>query len=249
MSEHAYHRIGEVARIARVTVRTLHHYDQIGLLSPGMRARGDSRLYTRSDIERLFQIRLYAALGVPLREVRRILDDEGFSKAETLARHREVLEQEIARYRARIHTIDRLLEDQDDMSAEELFEGFESEELEREAERRWGETPQWAEAKARTKSYDKAQLAEIKKESHEILASFGELLRAGEAATSEEAVELAETYRMHIDRWFYPLSREAHVQLGELYVTDTRFQQVFESIAPGLAAFVQAAIEANSRRG
>ena len=234
-------KVGELARIARVTVRTLHHYDAIGLLTPGMRSSGDYRLYTRDDLERLFRIRLYTALGVPLQEVKTILDAEQVSREEALTLHRERLQRELDRFRTQIRTIDRLLEDASAMTPEEIFDGFE-------AEQRWGDTPQWKEAAKRTATYDKEQMAAIRQESDELLAALGDLLSGGASPRDTEATELAERYRLHIDRWFYPLTRESHVALGALYVDDPRFRATFEDVVPGLAAFVKEAIEANARR-
>lgn len=241
MNEHRSLTVGEVARIARVSVRTLHHYDAIGLLQPGTRSRGDYRLYSRADLERLFRIRLYAALGVPLAEVKRILDEERVTREEALSAHRSRLLEQVDRFRFQIRTLDRLLENPNDMNPEEIFRGLEAEE-------RWGETPQWRESARRTKNYDKAQLAALREESDGLLKALGEARVAGESPQGEEVLGLVEAYRLHIDRWFYPLTREGHVALGAMYVEDSSFRETFESIAPGLAEFVKEAIEANARR-
>lgn len=248
MGERRSYRIGEVARMARLTVRALHHYDAIGLLSPSMRSAGDYRLYSREDIERLYQIRLYSALGFPLKEMRRLLDDPAISFETALTEHRRRLEAEIQRFEVRLRTLDRLLENPEIMDAEELFDGFEREQWQEDAEQRWGSDPRFTESRARVASYDERTMTEIRQEADALLREFAEVKASGKPASDGAARDLAERYRQHLDRWFYPLSREDHVPLGEMYVADERFQKSFERVAPGLAAYVRDAIVANAAR-
>lgn len=244
-----WYRVGEAARIGRVSVRTLHHYDAIGLLRAASRSNGQYRLYSRADLERLHHIRLYRMLGLSLEEIQRVLDDPAFDPREALRMHKERLTAEIEESRALVDTIDRMLRGSDGVSAEELFDGFQSEAYAHEARERWGDTESWRESNARVGTYDERTLATIRAEHEQLLDDFAAALQAGREPSSTEAMELAERARLHIDRWFYPLSRDAHVSLSELYLADPRFNETYERVAGGLAAFVVESIAANATRG
>lgn len=241
-------KIGEVARLARVTVRTLHHYDEIGLLQPAYRSQGEYREYSRGDVERLHVIRLYAALGVPLDEIRQLLDEPGFDPQDALRSRREELAAHVAVSRAQLDTIDRILSGAEPLSPEDLFDGFEREAWSREAEARWGDSDAWRESQRRLGGYDDAKMARIRAEHEGILQEFGRALREGVEPTTSRAMDLAEAARRHVDRWFYPLSKDGHARLAQLYTTDARFRATYERVAKGLSAYVSRAIEANAAR-
>ncbi len=171
MSRYTY-KVGSVARIARVTVRTLHHYDEIGLLRPSARSRAGYRLYTGQDIERLQQIRFHRQLGMALEEIRRVLDAPDFDIRAALRAHRRHLAQRLKDTEVLVATIDRMLgfpEGETSMAIEDLFEGFESEQHEAEAQERWGTTPAWAAAQRRTRDYGSDDWKAIKAESGAIV--------------------------------------------------------------------------------
>ncbi|MFW6198410.1 MAG: MerR family transcriptional regulator [Acidobacteriota bacterium] len=245
------YRVGQVADLAGVTVRTLHHYDEIGLLVPSGRSRAGYRLYTRDDIERLQQIRFHRELGMPLEEIRRVLDARDFDARAALREHRRRLTERKREAERLIATIDRMLEapeGDDTMSAQELFDGFRHEEHAAEAEERWGDTPSWEEARRRTASYGPEDWTIIKTEAEEIVRELAACREDGEAPDSEAAMELAEQHRRHIDRWYYPCSPEMHAGLAEMYVNDPRFAGYFDRHGEGLSGYVSAAIRANAGR-
>lgn len=241
-------KISEIARMARVSVRTLHHYDAIGLLSPAVRAAGDERRYTKADLERLTEIRRLASLGLPLDRIGEMLDEPEVARNEALKEHRARLAERAAHLDSQLRAVDRLLDDDTDDATGDAFEELEEAERHREAESRWGHTSKWKESQRRVAGYDARQMASIERESREILEELGALCDAGRLPNDAEAMELAEAYRLHIDRWFYPLSRDAHVDLANLYVDDVRFRRTFESVASGLARFAREAIRANADR-
>lgn len=243
--------VGTVARIARVTVRTLHHYDEIGLLLPTGRSAAGYRLYTDADIERLQQIRFHREFGMALEEIRRILDARDFDSRAALIRHREALARRQEETAGLIATIDRMLGDNEGdekMTADELFDGFRHEDHEAEAKQRWGDTPHWKEAQRRTSSYGPDDWKAIKAEAEEIVAKLAGTMNAGEEPGSEAAMALAERHRLHIDRWFYACSPQMHAGLAEMYVGDPRFSVYFDKHGEGLANYVAAAIRAQSLR-
>ncbi len=239
-------KVGEVARIARVTIRTLHHYDEIGLLRPSHRAKGEYRLYGRADLERLQQIRLYRDLGLPLEEIRAVLDDPDFDRVDALRRHRARLEEKRDETDRLIKTLDRMMQGDETMTAEDLFDGFDQEAMEREAGERWGDSPAWKTSQQRKQRYSKELTGAIQAEHEQLLRDFADCMAAGHGPDSAEARALAERARLHIDRWWYPLSKEAHVQLAQLYVCDPRFEKTYETVAEGLARYVVDAVTANA---
>src|SRR3974390_712413 len=103
-------KIGEVAKLAKVSVRTLHHYDAVGLLSPSGRTEAGYRLYTAPALERLQQVLFFRELGFPLAEIRRIMLDPGFDRRRALAAQRSLLTDKARRTQAMLTAIDEALD-------------------------------------------------------------------------------------------------------------------------------------------
>lgn len=243
--------VERVARLAGVTVRTLHHYDAIGLLKPSERTDANYRIYSRADLERLQQIRAHRALGLELEAIRRILDDPEFDRLEALRETRDRLAERIAVDSALLATLDRTLasiDTGDDMPAQDLFDGFDPEEHEAEVSERWGDTRAYAQSKRRTSTYGEAEWTAIRDEATQISADLATLLAQGAPAEGAQAMDVAERHRQHISRWFYPCDKAMHAQLAQLYTDDPRFEATYEKVATGLAAYVRAAVEANAGR-
>jgi MerR family transcriptional regulator, thiopeptide resistance regulator len=231
--------VGELARRAGVTVRTLHHYDEIRLLRPRSFTESGYRLYGPDDLERLSLVRLYREAGLPLEEIRRILDAPGFDRDAALRAHRERLLATIDDTRALVAVVDRLLDPPG---------GTMDNPYEEEARQRWGHTDAYKESQRRAKKYDADTWKQIGEESGAVEAELAACLAAGEPAEGVRAMDAAEAHRQQIDRWFYPCGPEMHTALGEMYVADPRFTAHYDKRAPGLAAYVCAAITANALR-
>jgi DNA-binding transcriptional MerR regulator len=103
------YRVGELARVAGVTVRTLHHYDELGLLRPSERTGGGHRLYTTADVERLYRLLALRSLGLPLEEIGTLLDDGAGGVAATVRRHLETVERQTRALQALRTRLTRLL--------------------------------------------------------------------------------------------------------------------------------------------
>ncbi|WP_188193832.1 TipAS antibiotic-recognition domain-containing protein [Nonomuraea sp. SYSU D8015] len=130
----------------------------------------------------------------------------------------------------------------------ELFGDFNPDDHAAEAERRWGGSDAWAESQRRAASCTKEDWKRFMAEAGDISARMAEAMSSGAPADGDLAMDLAEEHRAHIERWCYTCTYEIHRGLGELYVTDARFTESFDRIAPGLAAYFQAAITANATR-
>lgn len=247
--------VGQVAERFGVTVRTLHHYDAIGLLSPSARSQAGYRLYTEEDVTRLQHVVVYRRLDFSLEEIAQLLDD-GTRPAllEHLRRQRSAVVSRLEELAELVTAIDRALEKEmtgvnlTKEEQRELFgDGF-SDEYAAEAKDRWGDTDAWRQSQQRTSRYTKADWEEIKAEAEEVNAAFVAALEAGEPATSEAAMDAAERARLHIHERFYSLSADFHRNLGDMYVSDPRFTKTYEDIRPGLAQYVRDAIHANADR-
>jgi DNA-binding transcriptional MerR regulator len=246
--------VGEVAALAGVTVRTLHHYDRIGLVAPSGRTAAGYRRYSPGDLDRLHQVLVYRELGFPLEEVATLLDAPDADPAAHLRRQHRLLRDRLERTQAMVAALEKEMEAHAmgiSLTPEERFElfgnGF-SEEYQAEAEQRWGDTEAWAQSSRRTAAYDKEDWLAIKAEADGVNTRFADALRAGVPADSEQAMGIAEEHRQHISRWFYDCPPAMHAGLGRMYVEDERFTATYEQIAPGLAQYVSTAVQANAAR-
>ena len=245
--------VGQVADGFGVTVRTLHHYDTIGLVRPHRTASG-YRLYTEDDLERLQHVVVYRRLGFPLEEIGPLLDDPRADVEAHLRRQRAAVMSRLDEMRDLVAALDRALEAEmtgtnlTPAEQKELFgEGF-SEEYAREAEERWGDTDAWRQSRDRTTRYTKDDWRGIAAEGDEVTARFAALKRAGTPPDSDDAMDVAEAHRAHIDRWFYDLGYPMHRGLAAMYVADARFTKTYDDREPGLAQYVHDAIQANADR-
>ncbi|MEW1795655.1 MerR family transcriptional regulator [Streptomyces niveus] len=246
--------VGQVAVFAGITVRTLHHYDEIALLSPSGRNHAGHRRYDDADLDRLQRILFYRELGFPLDEVAVLLDDPDADPQEHLRRQHELLSARIAELQKMAEAVEHAMEAKKmgiNLSPEEKFEVFGGKDPERygeEAEQRWGGTPGYEETQRRVARYTKDDWKRMQDEVADWGARYDALMEAGEPPTGERAVAMAEEHRRHITKWFYDCTPEIHRGLGDLYVSDERFREFYDSMRPGLAEHVRAAIHANADR-
>ena len=180
--------VGEVAALAGVTVRTLHHYDRIGLLSPSGRTSSGYRQYGPSDLDRLHQVLLYRELGFPLEEVASLLDDPSGDPAEHLRRQHRLLRDRLERTQAMVAAVEKEMEARAmgiSLTPEERFEVFgehDPAQYEAEVEERWGDTDAYAESKRKTAAYSKDDWVRIKAEMEDIGNRWVAVMRSGAAA-------------------------------------------------------------------
>ncbi len=246
--------VGEAAELSKVSVRTLHHYDEIGLLAPSARSEAGYRLYENADLERLHQILLFRELGFSLDDIRRIMLDPTFDRAEALRAQRTLLAEKAERTKAMLAAIDAALastergatmtdQERTEMFGE-LFDGFNPDDYEAEVQERWGETDAYKQSAERTKRYTKADWEQIKAEMDENSAAFVALMDAGLPSDSPEAMALAEAKREHISKWFYDCSIEFYAEMAAIWVNDPRFTKNIDKAREGLAAYEYAAVQA-----
>lgn len=245
------YRVAEVAAIAGVTVRALHHYDAIDLLTPTERSRKGYRLYTEADLLRLQQILIQRELGLPLEQIRRVLDDPAFNLQAALLAQKSALEARAAHTRAMLDSVDAALaklvnqqpsNEERQSVMEELFRGFEPERYEQEAQQRWGHTDAYRESARRTKNYTPADWQRFAETQNRVYQGLVSLMQSGVGPNDPATRALVEQHRLLIDQWFYPCNSEMHANLASLYEGDSRFAQNIDQFGEGLSRFLVAAI-------
>jgi DNA-binding transcriptional MerR regulator len=236
-----------------VTVRALHHYDEVGLLRPSQRTAAGYRLYDERDVLRLQQVLVLRELGVPLDEIGPAIDAAA-DRAALLRKHRAQLAENRTRIDAMLAAVDAALGvlergnpqmQPDDFKA--MFDGFNPADYEQEVRERWGATEAYTESARRTRQYGKPEWEAIRNESEEIYARLGQLMQQGAAAHDPAVQAAVDDHRKHLERWFYPCSSQMHKGLGEMFVADPRFTASLDKKAgPGFAQFFRDAIAASA---
>ena len=246
--------VGEVARFAGVTVRALHHYDEVGLLVPSGRTTSGYRQYSDADLERLQRILCYRELGFSLPDIAAILHDPRNDPIDHLRRQHELLTDQMDRLAAMVAAVKKTMEARKmgiSLNPDEMFEVFgdaDPSQYADEVEQRWGDTDAYKQSQRRTASYTKDDWLQIKAEGAAAEQRLAAAMAAGLPPDSSEAMAAAEDHRLQIDTWFYEVSPDMHRHLGDMYIADPRFTKHYEDVAPGLAQYVRDAIHANADR-
>ena len=246
MENREQYTVRQVAEMAGVSVRTLHHYDQIGLLKPAGRTSAGYRLYGETELLRLQQILLFRGLGMPLREIGELIDLPGYSSIAALRRHAERIDRERERLERLQRTIERTIirmtEDETVISNEELYEGIspkQAEAWEQEARERWGDMAvddSWRRIKGMTRE----RWQSYQEETADIPQRLAELMDRDPA---DPAVQAQIARHFESMRVFYEPTPDIYRGLGMMYVEDERFTAFYDKTAKGLASFMQKAMD------
>jgi DNA-binding transcriptional MerR regulator len=246
--------VGAVAALTGVSVRTLHHYDHIGLVVPSVRTPAGYRGYTDADIERLHLVLVYRSVGMPLDEIRVLLDDPSADVLEHLRRQHQLLLDQADRVQHTIKAVEELMNAHRQgiqLTAEEQIEIFGttafSEEYAAEAEERWGETDAWKQSQQRVSQFSKEDWIATKADADALLEALAQAKRDGVKPGSDAANELASRHRASIER-FYDCGDEMHRNLVEMYLADERFTRYYDDVEPGLTQFVHDIVVASIDR-
>ncbi|SRR5579875_3503639 len=232
-----------VAEASGVSIRTLHYYDEIGLLKPAQISASSYRLYSDADLQRLQQILFFRELGFSLQQIKDILDAPDFDRREALLQHKQELlmrQQRIARL---IQTVDRELEREERAMAvdkQEMFDGFDPEQYEEEGRNLWGNSPTWSESRQRTRKYTREDWQTIRAEGKMISEAIA--ARMDRAPDDPEVQEWIQRYHQHINDRFYTCTAQIFRGLADCYVQDERFTASWEAIKPGMAHFMSEAM-------
>ncbi|MEG1206789.1 MAG: MerR family transcriptional regulator [Angelakisella sp.] len=236
-------KINEVAKLTGVTVRTLHYYDEIGLLSPSEVTEAGYRLYDKTALDTLQQILFFRELDFPLAEIKEILHSPTFDRTKALQNHRSLLVQKQQRLKRLIALVEDTIKGDDSMS----FKEFDMSEIEKakqqyaaEAKERWGNSASYAEYEKKTSAYSEADWNGVDTEGNEIMKDFSRQL--GEDPASPAVQALVARWQQHISARYYTCTNEILQGLGLMYTCDERFQKNIDQNGEGTAALMSEAI-------
>jgi DNA-binding transcriptional MerR regulator len=243
------YKVKEVADWVGVSVRTLHHYDEIGLLQPESVNHAGYRLYTDRELERLQQILFFRELGFSLQEIKAFLDSPDFDRKRALESHKTLLLQKKKRLNDIINTVNQTLqslEGGNEMSKQEMFEGFDMTPIEEhkkqysaEARLKYGDNVM-DESEKKTNAYSKEDWAKIFAKTEAIYAKIIASMDNGPA--DPQVQKGVGALRQSITDHYYNCTPEIFRGLGDLYVMDERFTANIDKYHEGLAAFLQKAM-------
>ena len=239
----------EVARMSRVTSRTLRHYDRIGLLRPASIGAGGVRWYAEVELRRLQQILLYRELGLSLEAIGQVLDGQR-SEVEALRRHHEWLVAEGERLRVMAATVSRTIETLEGdaaMLAEEMFEGFSAQQKkwENDLVEKFGEgvRPHFESSREAVKGWNKDDYARAQQEWDDLDDRAVALIQQGIAPYAPEAQSLMADHYAAVSRFWTP-NATAYTNLGGYYVEHPDFRARYDAKDPRLAEFWRDAMAA-----
>jgi len=239
--------IGALSRRSGVSIRTLRHYDAIGLLRPSTIAASGYRYYDDAAVERLWQILFYRELGFPLREIAAILASPGFDRTRALEEHRTLLTQKRAHIDGLIALVEQTLHQTEKGETIMEFKPFDTSEIDalrdqyaEEAKARWGHTEAYRESTRRTAGYTKEDLARIQAEAGELFAAFAALV--GTEPSDARVQALVGRWQAHISASYYACTDEILAGLGQMYVADERFTESLDQFGAGTARLMSEAI-------
>lgn len=232
--------VHEVSQMTGVSIRTLHHYDAIGLLHPAEITPAGYRLYDEGTMMRLQSILMFRELRFPLRKIKEILDSPGFDMRAALRQQIELLEKERAHLDNLIDCARELQEKGEKIFMFDALDRTEMEAYKKEAYEKWGETAAWKEYAGRKVTPDQHQQA-----AKDMMVMFGEMGAIKHLPPeSDEAQAQVKALQQFITDNFYTCTKEILMNLGLMYTQHDRFRQSIDSVGgEGTAAFVQKAIE------
>ena len=239
-------QIKEFAEFTGVSVRTLHYYDEIGLLTPAFVDRSTGyRFYDEQSLLRMQEILFYRELDFSLKSIGEILSAPNYDKTEALKEQKHLLTLKKERLERLISAIDGVVRGENVMTA---FDNSEFEKYKVEAQEKWGKTDAYKEYAERTKNYSRQKWNALAEGMNHVMAEFAVCMKNGETPDSIGAQNLVKTLQNHITENYYLCTNEILAGLGQMYVADERFKSNIDKHADGTAAFIGEAIEAYCNR-
>ena len=233
-------QIKEFAELTGVSVRTLHYYDEIGLLTPVFVDRSTGyRYYDEGSLLRMQQILFYRELEFSLKSIAEILASPHYDKNMALKQQKHLLILKKERLDRLISAVDEAMEGENVMSA---FDNSKFEQYKAEAKEKWGNTDAYREYEEKAKAQSQDSMQSAADGMDLIFAEFAYCMKNGEAADSTAAQALVKKLQQHITDNYYTCTKEILVGLGQMYVLDERFRNNIDRHGIGTAAFVSDAI-------
>jgi len=237
------HSIGSLSKLSGVSIRALHHYDQIGLLQPSEVAESGYRYYDDAAVERLWQILFYRELDFPLAEIGEILSSPSFDRNRALTEHLNLLTQKRSRLDRLIELVSNAMKGEQHME----FKPFDTSEIDalreqyaEEAKARWGNTDAYRESAKRAAKWTDADKKRMETESGEIFSGFAAFVGTDPADARVQA--LVARWKAFISESYYDCTDEILAGLGQMYVADERFMKNIDKFGAGTAKLMSDAI-------
>ena len=234
-------QIKEFADFTGVSVRTLHYYDEIGLMKP---AQVDPftgyRYYDEQSLLRMQEILFYRELDFSLKSIGDMLSSPDYDRHKAMESQKRLLTLKKERLERLILAIDGAVKGENMMSA---FDNTEYENYKAEVREKWGKTQAYQEHAEKTKGYSKEKWNSLTEGVDQIMAAFAQCMKNGEAADSVQAQQLVKTLQEHITESYYTCTDQILAGLGMMYVGDDRFRQNIDRHGEGTARFICDAIE------
>lgn len=245
------YRINQLARLAKISVRTLRYYDEIGLLSPGRISGNGYRVYSQKEVDLLQQILFYRELGVQLDEIKNIVGSKGYDQTAALQDHLSALKEKKEQLELLIANVEKTIaatKGDTTMSDKEKFEGFKQKMLE-ENEKKYGKEIREKHGDAVVDASN-AKLMGLTAEQYEdvqrLSARINESLKAALAQGDPSGALAQQVCALHKEWlcYYWPsYSKQAHLGIAQTYVDDPRFKAYYDAIAPGCAEFLRDALQ------
>ena len=234
-------KIKEFAKFTGVSVRTLHYYDEIGLLVPAYVDKYTGyRYYNQQSLLRMQEILFYRELDFSLKTIREILTSPNYDRQKALTEQKNLLTLKKERLERLIYSIDNAMKGENIMTA---FDNSELEKYKAEAKEKWGKTDAYKEHTEKTKEYSKEKWNQLSQEMNDIFAEFAVCMQNNQEPNSPQAQALVKRLQDHITENYYLCTNEILAGLGQMYVADERFKNNIDKHANGTAEFACKAIE------
>lgn len=239
--------IREFAKLTGVSVRTLHYYDEIGLLKPcSVDEQNGYRCYDEQSLQRMQEILFYRELDFPLKNISEILSSPNYDKQTALREQKHLLILKKNRLERLINALDSAMKGEN--LSMNVFDNSEfeaqREKYAREAKERWGGTAAYKESAEKTAGYDKDKWKEVAGGMNDIIAEFAECAKTGAKPSDPSAQALVKKWQDYISENYYACTKEILAGLGEMYIADERFKENIDSQGEGTAVFMSEAIKA-----
>jgi DNA-binding transcriptional MerR regulator len=233
--------VNQLAKLASISVRTLHHYDQIGLLKPALLRKNGYREYGETELLKLQQILFFRELDFPLDDIKHIMSSPSFDARQALLDHRNMIELKKKRLSGLIKVIDKTLiqmdkkKPMDEQDLKETYDTFGEDTVKKYAEevkQRWGHTDAYKQSMERYAKLTKEDIEKYKKDADVFMKKAAEVSVKG--ALSPEFQEIIAQHFNALRTWYEP-NFEMYRGMAKMYVEDPRFEAYYEKYKPGLA--------------
>lgn len=235
-------QVAEFAKFTGVSVRTLHYYDEIGLLKPSsVDPYTGYRYYDEESLLRMQEILFYRELDFSLKSIQGIVSSPNYDKIKALKEQKQLLKLKKERLERLIRAIDGAMKGENVMNA---FDNSEFEAYRAEAQEKWGKTKAYQEYTEKSKHHNKEKQNSLTQGMDQIMAQFAVCKAGGAVPSSAEAQSLVKKLQSHISEHYYNCTNEILAGLGQMYVADERFKNNIDRHGNGTAVFISEAIQA-----